>query len=166
MQDIAKAGNKLVDVKLRLNIKVANEIFRMVLGHRFSGPSIGAVQDAEGREFKDVIDELQQLKGLFMFGDFVPWLRPLDIGGIEKRMKAVQGRLDTFLNKVVEDHEAKWQNGPIAETDKDMVDVLLRTMHEQDQNETLKLDVECIKATVMVIIMQHLNILVFRLLIQ
>jgi len=149
MQDIAK-GKKLVDVKLRLNVKLTNEIFRMVLGYRFSG-SGRPEEDAEGHDFKDVIDELQQLKGLFMFGDFVPWLRFLDIGGIEKRMKAVQGRLDTFLNKVVAEHEAKRRKGPIAESDKDMVDVLLRTMHDQDPRTPVKLDVEGIKATVMVI---------------
>jgi len=68
---------------------------------------------------------------------------------VEKRMKAVQRRLDLFLNKVLSEHEAKGQQGPIAETDKDFVDVLLRTMHEQDESEPLKLDEDCIKATVM-----------------
>lgn len=156
MQD-AKSG-KPVDVKLRLNIKMTNEIFRMVLGCRFSGSIPGVVQgdeDIVGREFKDIIDELQQLKGLFILGDFVPWLRFFDIGGIEKRMEAVQERLDMFLNKVVDEHEAKRRKGKIAETDKDMVDVLLRTMHEQDQKQTLKLDVDSIKATVMVREINH-----------
>ncbi|KAG0620616.1 hypothetical protein M758_4G229700 [Ceratodon purpureus] len=147
----AKLG-KPVDVRLRLNNKMANEIFRMVLGCRFSGSKQGDVQgddDIKGREFQDIIDENQQLKGLFLLGDYVPWLRFLDIGGIEKRIKVCQGRLDRFLNKVVDEHEANRRKGPIAETDKDMVDVLLRTMHEQDQKETLKLDVSTIKATVM-----------------
>lgn len=150
-QDV-KPG-KPVDVKLRFNIKVANEIFRMVLGYRFSGSirtGAGEDQDAEGLYFRNLINELQQLKGLFLPGDFVPWLRPLDIGGVEKRMKAVQDELDVFLNKVLAEHEVKWQKGPIAESDKDMVDVLLRAMHEQKANEPSKLDEDCVKATVMV----------------
>lgn len=150
LQD-AKPG-KPVDVKLRLNTKLANEIFRMVLGYRFSGPIRRVPEDdqeAKAHEFKEMIHELQQLKGLFMAGDFVPWLRPLDIGGIEKRMKVVQARVDIFLNEVLAEHEVKWRKGPIAESDKDMVDVLLRTMHEQDEKEPSKLDEDCIKATVM-----------------
>ena len=139
-----------MDLKLRLSMRMMNEIFRTVLGCSLSGSVRQGEEDDQGREFKDMIDEAQHLKGVFMLGDFVPWLRPLDVGGIEKRIQVVQGWLDTFLSKVVDEHEAKWRKGPIPQADKDMVDVLLRIMHEQDQNEMLKLDVESIKATVMV----------------
>lgn len=155
LQD-AKLG-QAVNVKLKLNIMVANQIFRMVLNHRFSGslPSANSLhgdegdQDAEGREFKYIIEEMQHLKGLFMAGDYVPWLRPFDIGGIEKRMTALLRRWDTFLDKVLDEHEAKQRKGAIAESDKDMVDVLLQTMHAQDPKDSESLDVDNIKATVM-----------------
>lgn len=100
LQD-AKVG-KVVDMKLKLNIMVANQIFQMVLNHKFSGSLRSAHWQLEGGlekeiqdecyEFKYLIVEMQHLKGLFMVGDYVPWLRPLDLGGIEKRMKALLRR--------------------------------------------------------------------------
>lgn len=143
----AKLGTT-VNVKSKLSMMVGNQIFRMVLNRRLSGEE--GDQDAESLEFRYIVQEMQQKKGLFMPGDFVSWLRPFDIGGIEKHIKAVQRRWDAFLDKVLHEHEEKQRKGAIAESDKDMVDVLLHTMHTQDPKESVRLDVDNIKATVMV----------------
>ncbi|KAG0621476.1 hypothetical protein M758_3G022900 [Ceratodon purpureus] len=145
----AKLGTT-VNVKSKLSMMVGNQIFRMVLNRRLSGEE--GDQDAESLEFRYIVQEMQQKKGLFMPGDFVSWLRPFDIGGIEKHIKAVQRRWDAFLDKVLHEHEEKQGKGAIAESDKDMVDVLLHTMHTQDPKESVRLDVDNIKATVMSIL--------------
>jgi hypothetical protein len=138
----------VVTVKSKLNMMVANQVFRMVLNRRLSGEE--GDLDAESHEFKYIVMEMMHLKGLFMPGDYVPWLRPFDIGGTEKRIKALQRRWDAFLDIVLKEHEEKQRKGVIAESDKDMVDVLLHTMHTQDPKDSESLDVDNIKATVMV----------------
>lgn len=106
--------------------------------------------DAEGQEFKYLATMLGHLKGLFMPGDYVPSLRPFDIGGIEKRMKALLRRWDALLVNVLDKHRAKL--GSIADSEKDMVHVLLLAMLQEQGStaDTEKLDVADIKATIMV----------------
>lgn len=138
----------------KLSRMVANQIFRMVLNRRLSGDEFKGDEDADDHEFKSIVVEMQHIKGLFMAGDYVPWLRPFDIGGIEKRMKALRKRWDAFLDIVLDEHEKRRRErkgGAIAESDKDMVDVLLHVMHTQDTKDSgERLDVDNIKATVMV----------------
>ncbi|KAG0562564.1 hypothetical protein KC19_9G156400 [Ceratodon purpureus] len=84
-----------------------------------------------------------------MIGDYIPWLRPLDLGGTEKRMKNLAKRIDAFLDGIIDEHELKRQKGPIAEEDKDMIDVLLNEMYQQDPKETHKIDMNNIKSTIL-----------------
>lgn len=99
--------DKAVDVMSKLSRMVGNQIFRMVLNRRLSEDEFRGDEDedADGHEFKSIVVEMQHIKGLFMAGDYVPWLRPFDIGGIEKRMKALRKRWDAFLDIVLDEHE-------------------------------------------------------------
>jgi hypothetical protein len=122
-----------VDFKLKLNALTANVVARIVLNKRFTGcVDSTAQEEAEAHEFKEIIEELFILQGKFMIGDYIPWLRPLDLGGTEKRMKDLAKRIDAFLDGIIDEHELKRQKGPIAEEDKDMIDVLLNEMYQQD----------------------------------
>lgn len=142
---------QIVDFKLKLNALTANVVARIVLNKRFTGcVDSTAQEEAEAHEFKEIIEELFILQGTFMIGDYIPWLRPLDLGGTEKRMKALRVRIDGFLDKIINEHEAKRRKGPIKEEDKDMIDVLLNELYEQDPKETQKLDMNNIKSTILV----------------
>lgn len=142
---------QIVDFKLKLNALTANVVARIVLNKRFTGcVDSTAQEEAEAHEFKEIIEELFILQGTFMIGDYIPWLRPLDLGGTEKRMKALRVRIDGFLDKIINDHETKRRKGPIKEEDKDMIDVLLNELYEQDPKETQKLDMNNIKSTILV----------------
>ena len=144
-------GQGVVDFKLKLNALTANVIARIVLNKRFTGcVDSTAAEEAEAHEFKEIIEELFILQGTFMIGDFVPWLRPLDLGGTEKRMKALRVRLDHFLDKIIHEHEAKRAKGVIAEEDKDMVDVLLNEMEGQAPEEENRIDLNNVKSTILV----------------
>jgi cytochrome P450 family 1 subfamily A polypeptide 1 len=80
------------------------------------------------------------LLGTFVIADYLPWLRPMDLGGTEKRMQQLRVRLDAFCTEIIEEHEVKRLKGPIAEQDKSMIDLLLNEMHEQDNVDPIDLD--------------------------
>lgn len=93
------------------------------------------------------------LEGLFVIADYLPWLRPLDLQGTERKMQALRVRLDAFCAEIIEEHEVKWQKGPIAEQDKCLIDFLLHEMHEQDLNESKmedRIDLDNLRSTIIV----------------
>ena len=141
-----------VDFKLKLNMLTANVMARLVLNRRFTGymhPT--AEEEAKAHDFKDIIEELFILAGAFVEADFLPWLRLLDIGGKEKRLKALRVRLDAFLDDILDEHKEKRCRGAIEEKDKDMVDVLLNAMYEQNPaDHTQRIDINEIKSTILV----------------
>ncbi|KAG0624183.1 hypothetical protein M758_3G229800 [Ceratodon purpureus] len=139
-----------VDFKLKLNALTANVVARIVLNKRFTGcVDSTAEEEAEAHEFMEIIEELFILQGTFMIGDYLPWLRPLDLGGTERRMKVLRARLDAFLDKILHEHEEKRDNGHIAEEDKDIIDVLLNEMYKQDTNEAKRIDMNNVKSTIL-----------------
>jgi len=142
---------QVIDFKLKLNALTANVVARIVLNKRFTGcVDSTAEEEAEAHEFKEIIEELFILQGTFLIGDYLPWLRPLDLGGTEKRMKALRVRIDQFLDKILHEHEAKRAKGPIAEEDKDMIDVLLNERDAQDPADSHHIDLNNIKSTILV----------------
>lgn len=142
---------RLIDLKLEVNALTANVVTRMVLNKRFMRcVDSTAEEESRAQQFKEIMKDHFTLQGIFMIGDYIPWLRPLDLGGKEKRMKALRKRLDAFLNEILDDHEVKRAKGPIAEEDQDMIDVLLNEMHQQDPNEPHKMDLNNIKSTILV----------------
>ncbi|CAH9071901.1 unnamed protein product [Cuscuta europaea] len=58
----------------------------------------------------ELVDEFFQLGGLGInLGDWVPWLRPFDLQGCEKRVKAFSQdsqEYEQFLDPVIEEHRA------------------------------------------------------------
>lgn len=102
----------------------------------------------ETQEFKELIKELFVLQGTVVIADYLPWLRPMDLGGTEKRMQQLRVRLDAFCAEIIEEHEVKRLKGPIAEQDKSMMALLLNQMHEQDDVDPIDLD--NLRSTIMV----------------
>ncbi|CAI0470719.1 unnamed protein product [Linum tenue] len=47
------------------------------------------------------------LNGVLDIGDSIPWLAWLDLQGYRRRMKAVAGRIDGFLERVLDEHDLK-----------------------------------------------------------
>lgn len=142
---------RLIDLKLKINALTANIVARMVLNKRFTGCIDSTVEtEAEAHQFKEMMEEHFLLLGVFMIGDYIPWLSPLDLGGTEKRMKALRKRLDAFLDDILEVHEVKRAKGPIPEEDQDVIDVLLNEMYQQDSNESKQLDTNNVKSTILV----------------
>lgn len=108
----------------------------------------------ETQEFKEIIKELFVLLGTFAIADYLPWLRPLDLGGLEKRMQQLRVRLDAICTEFIEEHEVKRRTGPVVKKDKSVIDVLLNEMHEQDNTESAAavdpIDLDNLRSTIIV----------------
>lgn len=113
-----------VDLHAQFSILMANIVCRMVFNKRYVGVSEG--DKAEAQEFRETIEEWELLLGTVSIGDFIPALAWLDLlQGYARRSRKVQMRLHEFATKIIAEHQAKRQNSPMLESDKDMVDVLL-----------------------------------------
>jgi hypothetical protein len=56
-------------------------------------------EECEG--FKDIIFKQAHLFGAFNISDFVPFLKPFDLQGLQHKIKQIQMRLDQFLDKII-----------------------------------------------------------------
>ncbi|CAN1162976.1 Cytochrome P450 93A3 [Linum perenne] len=77
-----------------------NVVSRMVMSERCSGGG-----DKEVGEVRRVIEETGRLAGEFNIGDFVWWLKWLDLNGFGKRMKVVRERFDLMMERIITEHE-------------------------------------------------------------
>uniref|UniRef100_A0A0D6QR77 Uncharacterized protein n=1 Tax=Araucaria cunninghamii TaxID=56994 RepID=A0A0D6QR77_ARACU len=116
-----------------------NIISRMVLGRRYLEENAG--NKIEPQEFREMLEELFVLNGVFNIGDYIPWLSWLDLQGYVRRMKAVNKRFDVFLEEVLEEHDKRRKSVPDY-VPRDMVDVLL----QQSDDPELKLSRNRVKA--------------------
>ncbi|XP_020260747.1 flavonoid 3'-monooxygenase-like [Asparagus officinalis] len=76
-------------------------------------------ESKEAVEFKELVMDLMKI-GVFNIGDFVPALRWFDVQGTVGKMKKLHQRVDIFLNKVIEEHQAATGVGG------DLLSVLMR----------------------------------------
>ncbi|CAN6717540.1 unnamed protein product [Malus baccata var. baccata] len=56
-------------------------------------------------DLKGIIEEVMFLSGAFNIGDYLPFLVPLDLQGLTKRMKRISKTVDQLLKKIIQDHE-------------------------------------------------------------
>ncbi|KAH9311167.1 hypothetical protein KI387_026202, partial [Taxus chinensis] len=119
-----------VDLRPSLNVLTQNIICRMFGSRTYS-------EDREA--FQEMVKERFVLGGAFCIGDYIPFLRCLDLGGFHRRMKRNHEIFDDFAVKVIEEHIQLRRTSKLGvaqpERVKDLVDVLL-DMAEQDQRIT------------------------------
>ncbi|XP_057842780.2 trimethyltridecatetraene synthase [Cryptomeria japonica] len=113
---------------------VSNDIIsRMVLGRRYLDENGG--NKIEPHEFKEMLEELFVLNGVFNIGDYIPALSFLDLQGYVRRMKKLSRRFDIFLEEVLEEHDRRRKSVPDY-VPADMVDVLLQQSDDPANNLT------------------------------
>jgi cytochrome P450 len=128
-----------VEIREETSTVSNNIISRMVFGRRYLDKDAG--NKIKPEEFKEMLEELFVLNGVFNIGDFIPWLGWLDLQGYVGRMKRLSKRLDVFLEEVVEEHD-KRRKAVENYVAKDMLDVLL----QQADDPQLKLSRVRVKA--------------------
>ncbi|XP_047328821.1 trimethyltridecatetraene synthase-like [Impatiens glandulifera] len=130
--DLFNSAGAPITLKDHLSTLSFNIISRMVLGKRYLD------KDVPTQEFKEMMDELFLLNGVFTIGDSIPWLAFLDLDGYIKRMKVVAKKFDKFLENMLDEHIARKSTYQENCVTKDMVDVLL----ELANNSTLEVKLE------------------------
>ncbi|KAJ0504770.1 putative cytochrome P450 [Helianthus annuus] len=91
----------MVDMKEWFGNLIVNMVVRMLFGDHFSSGQ----QNRE--EFLKAIRRFVDLFGAFVPSDAIPWLRWLDLGGYEKKMKKTALEIDIVVNGWLEDHKKK-----------------------------------------------------------
>uniref|UniRef100_A0A0E0M1R5 Uncharacterized protein n=1 Tax=Oryza punctata TaxID=4537 RepID=A0A0E0M1R5_ORYPU len=133
-------------IKDYLSTASLNMITRVVMGKRYVQGEViherGSVRTLA--QFKELLEELFFLNGVFNVGDQIPWLDWLDLQGYVKRMKKVSKALDQLLEHVVDEHIERRQREGNGFVERDMVDVLLRLA--DDSSLEVKLSRDSIKA--------------------
>ncbi|OIV94825.1 hypothetical protein TanjilG_22022 [Lupinus angustifolius] len=122
---VANTGNPVNIGELVFNL-TKNIIYRSAFGS----------SSQEGQdEFIGILQEFSKLFGAFNIADFIPYLGGIDPQGLSTRLVKARGSLDSFIDKIVDEHIVKKKNksenvcGGDEETD--MVDELLAFYSEE-----------------------------------
>ncbi|GLJ27827.1 hypothetical protein SUGI_0546170 [Cryptomeria japonica] len=92
-----------VNMKSRLSDLTSNIIMRMVARKRVSGSQCSEDLQ-EGQHLKKMVEETFYLYGVFAVGDYLPFLKWLDLQGLLSAMKKLQKKRDAFMQKLVNEH--------------------------------------------------------------
>lgn len=107
-------------------------------------------------EFIGILQEFSKLFGAFNISDFVPCFGAIDPQGLNARLVKARKDLDSFIDKIIEEHVQKKKS--VVDEETDMVDELLAFYSEEaklnnesdDLNNSIKLTKDNIKAIIMV----------------
>lgn len=121
-------------------------------------------------EFIKILQEFSKLFGAFNIADFIPYLGCVDPQGLNSRLARARGALDSFIDKIIDEHVHKMKNdksSEIVDGETDMVDELLAFYSEEaklnnesdDLQNSIRLTKDNIKAIIMVWIRIQINIL-------
>ncbi|KAK7359568.1 hypothetical protein VNO77_01529 [Canavalia gladiata] len=133
MQKLAEdSSDDFVEVELtsRFYDMTFNNIMRMISGKRYYGDDCDMTDVEEAKEFRAMVSELLKLSGANNKNDFMPILRLFDFENLEKRLKKISNKTDTFLEGLLQEHRSKNQR---ANT---MVDHLLSLQESQPEYYT------------------------------
>ncbi|KAG5007193.1 hypothetical protein AAZX31_09G129700 [Glycine max] len=122
MEKIRQCCSSLMPVNLSdLFSTLSNDIVcRVALGRRYSGEG--------GSNLREPMNEMMELLGSSVIGDFIPWLEWLGrVNGICGRAERVFKQLDEFFDEVVDEHVNKRDHDDDVdgEAQNDFVDILL-----------------------------------------
>ncbi|CAN0922459.1 Cytochrome P450 81Q32 [Linum grandiflorum] len=99
-----RGGGGQVNLTEKLLEVAFNVVMRMIAGKRYYGGEEEEV-DEGGKEFQDIIKEMEALRGSSNFNDYIPVLRWVDYGGVEKKMMKLGRKMDGFLQNLVDEQQ-------------------------------------------------------------
>lgn len=137
--DAAAAAAVVVEMRPALFEVTLNVMMRMIAGKRYyhhhQDDGGGDEDDGGARRFKEIVSETFRLAGLTNVGDFVPILKWVGVGGVEKRMKKLFEKRDEFMKELIEEERrsssSSSSDGGSSEKKKTMLEVLL-SLQESD----------------------------------
>ncbi|CAI8596379.1 unnamed protein product [Vicia faba] len=123
-------GFSEVELRPMLSEMTFNTIMRMVSGKRYYGDDCDVSDVEEARLFREIIKEIVVLGGANNVGDFLVFLRWFDFDSLEKRLKRISKKTDSFLQGLIDEHRFEKNN-----TDT-MIDHLLKQQQSQPEYYT------------------------------
>ncbi|TYH11823.1 hypothetical protein ES288_A06G016400v1 [Gossypium darwinii] len=115
----------LVEMKRWFRDVTLNVILMIVVGKRIPN----SYEGVETVEWKKSVDEFFELSGKIVVADALPFLRWLDIGGEEKRMKKVSKELDQLVEGWIREHKEKIAENE-ANSEEDFMGVMLSKLRD------------------------------------
>lgn len=108
-------------------------------------------------EFIGILQEFSKLFGAFNIADFIPYLGSVDPQGLNGRLARARGALDSFIDKIIDEHVQKRKMGEVGDGETDMVDELLAFYSEEaklnNESEDLQNSIRLTKDNIKAIIM-------------
>ncbi|KAI3760788.1 hypothetical protein L1987_51187 [Smallanthus sonchifolius] len=100
-RNISKESWHKLDVKCWFRDLLFNLTTMAIMGTRYYGDEVNIDDLKRASRFRDMMGEFFKLLHTPKFGDFVPVLRWVGFGGVEKKMVDLMKRVDEFLEEVV-----------------------------------------------------------------
>ena len=133
-------GRTVVPVRTYIEVVVTNILSRMCLKKRFAAvatnfPVAGEAQGKElqqVRKFRVLVEEIAAESFHMDLGDFIPVIKKLDLLGFRRRLRNLKKRMDVFMGGVISEHREQRRIKSNLPSEKDMVDVLLDQMEDEN----------------------------------
>nr|GMC51381.1 cytochrome P450 CYP736A12-like [Ipomoea batatas] len=127
----AAGGGEAVDLSEMVGELIENVTYKMLFG-----------SNEKKYGLKGIVHEVTTLMGAFNIAEYVPFLKPFDLQGLYKRMKAVRKAMDNVIGEIINKHEEDARNGN-KKGNMDFVDMMLLSKALSSAD---KLDQENIKS--------------------
>lgn len=142
----------LVDMKHWFRDLMHKVFFRMVAGKRHHEAGADC-EESEVQNFQNVMRDVSYLFGVFVLSDTIPFLEWLDINGYKRAMNRTAKKMDTMIEKLLEEHKQKRLLGGEEKEEQDFMDVMLTILGD---SKISGFDADTInKATCLVSILPH-----------
>ncbi|XP_039032524.1 cytochrome P450 CYP736A12-like [Hibiscus syriacus] len=135
----SEVAGEVVDLTRKVGEHIEDTMCQMIFG-----------QDKDdGFNLRSLIDQTMHLHGLFNISDFIPYLAPLDLQGIGRRLRRTNKLLDVVFEKIIDEHvQGTDPNG--LKPRKDFVDMMIsmlnQPMNPHDEEEPYIIERNNVKA--------------------
>ncbi|KAG9139026.1 hypothetical protein Leryth_023947 [Lithospermum erythrorhizon] len=132
-------GGEIIDIRLTVRQYCANVIRKMAFGKRYFEDiqHDGSPGDAEKQHVKAIFDMLKYMDE-FCISDYLPWLRFLDIVGLENKLRTCVKVIEKYHNPIIEDRIKQWKDKR-REHPEDFLDILI-TLNDESGRPLLSID--------------------------
>ena len=118
-------GFAKVELKSMFSELTFNIIMRMLAGKRYFGEDLK--DEEEARKYRWLVKEIVAFGVVWDPAEFVPVLRWIDHGGMEKKVKGISKRMDAFLQGLIDTQRSK------DEEENTMIDHMLSLQKSQPE---------------------------------
>ncbi|KAL0352105.1 UNVERIFIED_CONTAM: cytochrome [Sesamum calycinum] len=136
----ASEQRRMVDMQKAFFELTMNVVMRMIAGKRYYAENVEEVE--EGRRFREIVKDTLLLDPSNM-GDFLPAIRWLGVGGVEKGLVELHRKRDAFMQELVEGCKRRFKSCGGGEGDvvaegktKTMIEMLLALQAKEPEYYT------------------------------